>query len=313
MNAKLYYFWLFFNKNGFYRIQIIPFLHYFMIISETIDDIRAILNEQKRNQKVVGFVPTMGALHDGHISLIHRAKLQSNVVVASIFVNPAQFNNEQDLLLYPRNLDKDIEMLKSAGCDLLFAPDVSEIYSKNKSLTSLSFGEIEYLMEGKFRPGHFAGVGLVVSKLFNIIQPDVAFFGEKDFQQLAIIRSLVDDLNFPIQVVGVETVREPNGLALSSRNLRLTEEQKEIASYLFRGLLRLKNLVDNKMPIPQAKLEIEKYFSELEGIQLEYLTVVDSSTLDVVEDISSTHSITACVAAYVGNVRIIDNINLLKI
>src|SRR6478735_2463281 len=199
-----------------------------MEIFKEIGPLRAYLRSQKKGQSTVGLVPTMGALHTGHLTLIKEAKAENDLTVCSIYVNPTQFNNASDLAKYPRLLEKDSQLLKEAGCDVLFAPENSEMYASPSEL-KLEFGQLDKILEGKFRPGHFSGVGLVVSKLFNIVKPDRAYFGQKDFQQFAIISKLNEELLFGISLKAVYIVREEDGLAMSSRNLRLSSEERKKA------------------------------------------------------------------------------------
>src|SRR5688500_4628457 len=196
-----------------------------MEIFKQIAPLQAYLKHLKLSGKSVGLVPTMGALHAGHISLINASKAENDVTVGSIFVNPIQFNNQNDLLKYPRTLNKDIELLEEAGCNVLFSPENTEMYPERSTVT-LDFGPLDKIMEGEFRPGHFSGVALVVSKLFNIVKPDHAYFGQKDWQQFAIIQKLTEELNFDVSLRSIATLRESDGLALSSRNLRLDSEQR---------------------------------------------------------------------------------------
>ncbi|MBA4057837.1 MAG: pantoate--beta-alanine ligase, partial [Marivirga sp.] len=200
-----------------------------MEIFKQIAPLKAFIEGIKKSRKTIGLVPTMGALHQGHISLINASKSRNSVTIATIYVNPTQFNNQSDLLKYPKTLAQDVEMLEKVGCDAVFCPDDGEMYEE-KSIITLDFGYLDKVMEGKFRPGHFSGVALVVSKLFNIIQPDAAYFGQKDWQQFAIIRRLVGELKFSLSLFSAPILREPNGLAMSSRNLRLTEKQRENAT-----------------------------------------------------------------------------------
>lgn len=199
-------------------------MHIFNTISET----QQYLKAQQRAGKTIGFVPTMGALHAGHISLIERAKTENDLAVCSIFVNPTQFNNSDDLKKYPRTLERDCEMLRPVGCDVVFAPSAEEMYPSLPQL-KMDFGTLETIMEGKFRPGHFNGVGIVVSKLFNIVKPDKAYFGLKDLQQVAVIRRMVQELSFDLEIIPCPTLRETDGLAMSSRNTRLSPEARALA------------------------------------------------------------------------------------
>ncbi len=260
------------------------------------------------NDQIVGLVPTMGALHEGHLHLVKTASAQSDVIVASIFVNPLQFNNPKDLQNYPRNEEKDLALLSDAGCHVVFIPEVEEFYPDQKNVLSMDFGEMATVMEGEFRRGHFSGVGVVVAKLFNSVSPDKAFFGKKDIQQLALVRKLVKDLSFPIEIVGVETVRDQNGLALSSRNQLLGDEDKARAAIINKSLNDFVTNLQSGNPIGEAK---EKYMDELgklDGFAPEYIEVVDEYTMKPVDSIGDSGSFAACTAVNVRGVRLIDNI-----
>ena len=276
-----------------------------MIVVKTISELRVELS--RHQSRTIGFVPTMGALHQGHISLINECILKSEISVCSIFVNPTQFNNEEDLAKYPKTIKADIALLESAGCDILFLPTVEEIYP-SKAKVQFDFGKLERVMEGQFRPGHFSGVALVVSKLFNIVKPNLAFFGKKDFQQLAIIKQLVKDLSFDIKIIGCDTVREESGLAMSSRNQRLNEVEKKEAAKIYQSLLLAKNLLKSKS-IKTVLKEIHLFYHQTK-MKLEYFEIVDSDSLQPIENVNQTKNITICAAAYLGKVRLIDNISL---
>ncbi len=279
-----------------------------MLVFEKIEDLRIRLKSIRSTQSI-GLVPTMGALHDGHLSLIKEAKLISDVVVATIFVNPTQFNKPEDLENYPSNLKQDLDLLNRIGADIVFTPSQSEIYPAKPQL-KMSFGAIESQLEGKFRPGHFAGVGQVVSKLFNIVQPDKAFFGQKDLQQFFVISSLVEELNFPIELKMVPTKREDSGLALSSRNQRLSRGQKEEASLLYKALSEAKELLLSGKPISHVKIRIEELFQNSSSLELEYFEVVQTDNFKPLEETEQDASVALCIAAEIGEVRLIDNILL---
>ncbi len=282
-----------------------------MEIYKTIIELRNALKIVRKAEKTIGLVPTMGALHEGHLSLINASYKECNLTVATIFVNPTQFNNPNDLSNYPKTLEADIEKLANSGCDILFLPDEKEIYPSKSSL-KITMEDIGDQLEGKFRPGHFNGVGLVVSKLFNIIQPDHAFFGQKDIQQFFIIKSLVDQLNFPITMNMVPTVREPNGLAMSSRNMRLTENERNDASLIYKALKKAKrNLLGGKT-ITAVKTQIEELFNDSERLSLEYFEVVKVDDFNSVEIIEENEKIALCIAAEIGQVRLIDNLMLIS-
>lgn len=284
-----------------------------MIIFDNIDKLRSYLDSKRAESSSIGLVPTMGALHDGHAQLIQKSVNMCDITVCSIFVNPTQFNNPEDLLKYPKQLESDKQVLLDFKCDIVFIPSVEEMYPNdgNKPLT-FDFGFLETVMEGAFRPGHFSGVGIVVSKLLNIVQPDLAFFGQKDLQQLAIIKKLVRDLNMRTRIVPVPTVREPSGLAMSSRNLRLTDNQKVLASNIYRILVDLKNEIASGASVSEAKNNAQLKLEVIEGLQMEYLDVVYSDSMEKVNQINSTAEVSVCIAANIGDVRLIDNIYIKK-
>ena len=249
----------------------------------------------------------MGALHEGHTTLIGTARQENDIVVSSIFVNPTQFNNPDDLARYPRTLDDDLEKLESAGCDVVFTPAVDEIYTQQPVLR-FDFGDLETGLEGAFRPGHFNGVGIVVSKLFNIVQPDRAYFGQKDLQQVAVIRQLIRDLSFPITLVRCPTVREADGLAMSSRNRNLTPAERNQAPFLFQALMQAqKCLRDGRSPA-QTKADIIVLFDNHPEFRLEYVEVVNADTLQIAQEVLAPGQTAICLAAHLGKVRLIDNV-----
>lgn len=253
--------------------------------------------------KIVGFVPTLGALHQGHISLIKQAQQNSAEVVCSIFVNPTQFNDPKDLEKYPRPIAADIGMLEQVGCDILFNPPVNEIYDDNEKW-HLNIGDLEYLLEGEFRPGHYQGVTQVVYKLFSIVKPDIAFFGQKDYQQFLVISKMVELLNMPVKLVMCPIERENNGLAMSSRNIHLTPDDRQHALILSKALSWVKNNFDAG-DIPAIKQQAGLMVSNEPGIELEYFEIVDGQTLHTAT--ANTKNIVALVAARAGKTRLIDN------
>ncbi|SMD42901.1 pantoate--beta-alanine ligase [Aquiflexum balticum DSM 16537] len=267
------------------------------------------LNILQKKQITIGFVPTMGALHDGHLELVKKAKQNSNIVVVSIFVNPTQFNNKEDFENYPNTISKDLELLDQTGVDLVFVPDIQEIYPAQPSL-SFDFGKIERVLEGAFRPGHFNGVAIVVSKLLNIVKPHQVYFGQKDLQQVMIVRRLVEDLSFNTEIVIIPTVREADGLAMSSRNLRLSLEQRAIAPLLYKALLKAKDelLKGNNWLAIREKINL--MFKEQPGVQLEYFELVSTERFELLEEVSDQSGIAICTAAFIGNIRLIDNISI---
>ena len=267
----------------------------------------AIVSKMKPNY-TIGFVPTMGALHEGHTALIERAYKENELVVVSIFVNPTQFSNQLDLEKYPRMLESDAKKLEELGFSiLLFAPSVEDVYPENDIYVPIDLSGLDQVMEGKYRPGHFQGVVHVVRNLFQIVAPSNAYFGQKDFQQLAIIRHMVKVLKFKINIVGCDTLRQSNGLAMSSRNLRLNEQQKEDALILFKTLEYIKTHKSSFKPNELRSLAIE-FFQESE-LELEYLDIVDRTNLSSLKDEWSEQSV-CCIAAFCGDVRLIDNMLL---
>ncbi|WP_091175727.1 pantoate--beta-alanine ligase [Mucilaginibacter sp. P25] len=254
--------------------------------------------------KVIGFVPTMGALHKGHLGLIELAKQQSTQVVCSIFVNPTQFNDPKDLEKYPRPITDDIRRLEEVNCDILFNPQVTEMYADNEKW-HFDMGDLEYLLEGKFRPGHYQGVTQVVNKLFNIVKPDIAFFGQKDYQQFMVINKMVEVLKMPVKLVMCPIEREPDGLAMSSRNIHLTPYDREHSLILSKALNWVKENFDiNKIDTLQQ--QAGQMISNEPGVELEYFEIADGKTLHHATPASET--IVALVAARVGKTRLIDNV-----
>jgi pantoate--beta-alanine ligase len=277
----------------------------------TIDSVNKWLTSNKLTGKTVGFVPTMGALHEGHLSLITKAKAACDVVLTSIFVNPTQFNSLEDLEKYPRSLENDIRMLIMSNCDAVFVPEILMMYPNfpdDTGTITLDFGGLDSVMEGAFRPGHFAGVANVVYRLFDIVKPDLAFFGEKDFQQLAIIKKLVYQFELPTQIVGCETLREPNGLAMSSRNQRLSRLGKSDAALIYQTLMKAKALSTNHSPKEVQEICAASFSSSV--LRLEYLEVVHPETLEKLENDWVPGS-RCFIAAYCEDVRLIDNMELI--
>lgn len=281
-----------------------------MKVFNTIQDLRAYLSDFRNNSKI-GLVPTMGALHQGHISLVNESKKQADVTVSSIFVNPTQFNNPEDLEKYPRTLEGDLEKLQAAKCDVVFAPETKEIYPTQPEI-SINLGPITKELEGKFRPGHFDGVGQVVSKLFHIVQPDLAFFGQKDLQQFFVIKKLVDELNFPLQLQMVPTEREDNGLAMSSRNLRLSETDKAEASLLYESLQKAQKSLFTSPVVPPVKTQVEELFERSGRLSLEYFEVVSTTDFKPLQEVKEKEKTALCIAAEIGGVRLIDNLLLIS-
>jgi pantoate--beta-alanine ligase len=279
-----------------------------MKICHTIDEMRAARHAARREGKAVGLVPTRGALHEGHLSLVRMARAQCDLVVVSIFINPLQFGPHEDLAKYPRNFDRDRDLLEREGVEVIFAPTVEEMYPAG-AITYVTVEALSDRLCGRSRPGHFRGVTTVVSKLFHIVEPDRAFFGQKDAAQSVIIRRMVRDLDIPVQVVIGPIVREPDGLAMSSRNAYLDASQRLSALVLHRSLLAVQERFDRGERKVQALIEAGKQvFSEDPSVRLDYLEIVDPETLDPVDRFS--HSALVAVAAFVGKARLIDNVVL---
>ncbi len=278
-----------------------------MELFKTKGEIREYLKAKKKDGVAIGFVPTMGALHEGHLSLFREAKDENDIVVGSIFVNPTQFNNSSDLENYPRTLEKDLKMLEEEGCDVVFNPTVEEMYPEPDN-TEFDFGGLDKVMEGKFRPGHFNGVASVVKKLFEIVEPDRAYFGLKDYQQLLIIHKMIKSFNLPVELVPCPIVREKNGLAMSSRNELLSKSERKQASLIYKTLKFVK-VQAGFQPIHELKNYVEREFKR-KNIKLEYFEIVDMYTLEPLKTWLGSKNVIACIAAYVGNVRLIDNIIL---
>lgn len=280
-----------------------------MLIFKKVADLEQWLDTERRAGKTVGFAPTMGALHEGHLSLVLAAKKEGDVAVASIFVNPTQFNDPKDLEKYPRMPEKDIPLLLGAGCDALFIPPVEEVYPPGLELTvQLDFRQLDEVMEGVFRPGHFKGMATVVKRLLDIVHPHRLYMGQKDFQQLTIVRDMIRQLGLPVQLVMCPTTREPDGLAMSSRNLRLSPEMRLAAPAIYRALSEAKEQIQYE---PAAVVQTRALRQlEAAGLKPEYFDIVDGISLLPVEHYHESNFIVACVAAWAGEVRLIDNLVL---
>jgi pantoate--beta-alanine ligase len=276
-----------------------------MDIFNEIGPLKAFLRLKKIGFNSIGFVPTMGALHQGHISLIEASRTENSITVCSIFVNPAQFNNPADLAKYPRTLESDIVLLEKANCDILFCPETSQMYS-SQSQVIFDFGKLDKMMEGHYRPGHFSGVALVVSKLLHIVSPDRAYFGQKDYQQFKIIEKLVTDLKFDVSLQCMPIKREPDGLAMSSRNARLAKDQRNKASVFYQSLGQAKSLLRQGNSMKDVRTLIVKKFESIRDVKLEYLELVDTANLTPIENVSDTAIL--LIAGYVGEIRLIDNL-----
>ncbi len=277
-----------------------------MRVINTIKELRAVLDDCRAQGKSIALVPTMGALHSGHASLVERAVAENDVTVVSVFVNPTQFNDKNDLANYPRTLEADCALLESEGASIVFAPSVEEMYPEPDT-REFSFAPLDTVMEGACRPGHFNGVAQIVSKLFYAVEPDKAYFGEKDFQQLAIIREMVRRLGLKLEIVGCPIVREPDGLAMSSRNTLLSPEERKralaISSALFASLDFAKS-----NSLAATKALVEGLIMGTDGLELEYFQIVDGNTLQPIEEWGQSDCPVGCIALFCGKIRLIDNI-----
>ncbi len=276
---------------------------------EVVDSIKVVRSKVKTARgkgKRIGFVPTMGALHAGHISLIKQAIQQTDFVIVSIFVNPTQFSPGEDFKKYPRPFDKDIEICEKVGVDLVFAPSPEQMYGQ-ENLTWVTVEKLTEPLCGRFRPGHFLGVTTVCAKLFNIVQPDVAYFGQKDAQQAIVIKRMVADLNMPLEIVICPTVREPDGLAISSRNQYLTPQQRKDATNIYKSLQKCSELISKGITdVRQITTQMRKVLQQVPSIEIEYVSIIDAETLEDIEQISG--KVLATIAVRIGSARLIDNI-----
>lgn len=277
-----------------------------MRVVKTISELKSLISGYKQENKTVGLVPTMGALHAGHKSLVDRARKENDIVVVSVFVNPTQFNNKQDLATYPRTEERDCALLEAAGCDVVFMPAVEEVYPEPDN-RQFDLGAVAEVMEGAHRPGHFNGVAQIVSKLFSFVEPDRAYFGEKDFQQIAVIRKMVQLEGFKLQIVACPIKREDDGLALSSRNVRLTAEQRQLAPNIYRVLKESCNFAKSHTVAETEKFVVDS-LNALPQMEVEYYSIVDALTMQPVSDWADADSITGCITVCCGEVRLIDNI-----
>lgn len=281
-----------------------------MLIFDKKAELNKFLSGKYTDKSTVGFVPTMGALHEGHLSLLKKSMENNAVTVISIFVNPTQFNNPKDLLKYPRTLDADVEKIKGISDDIIvYAPTVEDIYEGKTQSKHYNFDGLEHQMEGKFRPGHFDGVGTVVKRLFEIVQPDNAYFGEKDFQQLQIVKKLVEKEQIPVKIIGCPIFREANGLAMSSRNERLTAEERSKASIIHTTLLQAKSLFGTKSAKEVSEF-VAQTFQNHPVFELEYFEIADEATLLPCKRKNKTRKYRAFIAVFVNKIRLIDTISL---
>lgn len=274
-----------------------------MKIINSIQEITEISRALRLDNKTIGFVPTMGALHKGHLTLMQRAKDENDILIVSVFVNPIQFNNPEDLEKYPRDIDADSNKLESIGCDYLFYPKAEEVYAQEPT-EEFDFGNLDKVMEGEQRPGHFRGVAIIVSRLFNWINPNKAYFGEKDFQQLTIIKAMVNNLDLGVEIVACPIVREEDGLAMSSRNQRLSSSAREIAPRI-NAILRKSYSLSENISISQIKSFVINEFKLVKDFELEYFEIVDAKTLEPITQ-RTENGVVGCVALWLDGVRLID-------
>lgn len=277
-----------------------------MNIVHTIKELQGLLDDLRRQGKNIGLVPTMGALHAGHASLVKRSVAENEVTVVSVFVNPTQFNDKSDLEKYPRTLDADCKLLEKYQASIVFAPSVTEMYPIPDTRT-FSYAPLDTVMEGAFRPGHFNGVCQIVSKLFDAVKPDKAYFGEKDFQQLAIIREMVRQMQYPIEIVGCPIVREADGLAMSSRNTRLSEEERKNALKISQTLFESRTFAVSHS-VDEVQQFVEQSIADAPGLRLEYFELVDGNTLQKITKWEDATYVVGCITVFCGEVRLIDNI-----
>ena len=277
-----------------------------MEIIRAASELKARLAALRKAGKIIGFVPTMGALHEGHLSLVKEAADHSDVVVMSIFVNPNQFNNASDLERYPRDLQKDAALLEGTACELLFVPSVKEVYPEPDQRV-FDFGDLDKVMEGKFRPGHFNGVAQVVSRLFDLVAPHKAFFGEKDFQQLAVVRAMVRQLNYPVEIVPCPIVREADGLAMSSRNMLLSTLQRKNAPQIALTLSESCSFAATHS-VAETKQQVVDAINAVPELEVEYFEIVDGNSLQAVGSWEESSYVVGCIAVFAGEVRLIDNV-----
>ncbi|MCS2685003.1 pantoate--beta-alanine ligase [Bacteroides thetaiotaomicron] len=282
-----------------------------MKVIHTIKDLQAELTALRAQGKKVGLVPTMGALHAGHASLVKRGVSENGVTVVSVFVNPTQFNDKNDLAKYPRTLDADCRLLEDCGAAFAFAPSVEEMYPQPDT-REFSYAPLDTVMEGAFRPGHFNGVCQIVSKLFDAVQPDRAYFGEKDFQQLAIIREMVRQMDYKLEIVGCPIVREEDGLALSSRNKRLSAQERENALNISQTLFKSRTFAASHT-VSETQKMVEEAIEAAPGLRLEYFEIVDGNTLQKVSSWEDSQYVVGCITVFCGEVRLIDNIKYKEI
>tara|TARA_B100001057_G_scaffold500650_1_gene616901 strand:- start:2075 stop:2923 length:849 start_codon:yes stop_codon:yes gene_type:complete len=280
-----------------------------MQVLTNINSINQLLEKFRDSNKIIGFVPTMGALHEGHLSLVKLAQKDCDIVVCSIFINPTQFNDPNDLENYPITIEEDIKLLEEQSCDILFLPNVTEMYPRGLNTKQYLLNGIDKVLEGQKRPGHFDGVCTIVHRLFSIVKPNTAYFGEKDFQQVAIIRQIVNSLSLPIQIKTGKTIREKDGLAKSSRNTLLKVSQRQKAAHVYASLQKIKSLF-GKMECNQLKRMIRDEVKQIDDMQLDYLEIVNPHSFRPLQGKATNQEAIALIAVFLGKVRLIDNLSL---
>ncbi len=284
-----------------------------MLLFKEVEKLQAYLEKKRKEGLTIGYAPTMGALHQGHASLIKKAKLENDICVCSIFVNPTQFNDPKDLEKYPRTEGRDIEMLVGLENDVLFYPTVEAIYPKGLNIPTFDFGQVDKVMEGKFRPGHFDGVVEVVYRLLDIVQPDRLYMGQKDFQQFTLIQHMLNQMGSKTALMVCPIIREKDGLALSSRNVRLTAQNRQNAPIISKILNQLNDWMANGLSVKAAEKKAIAQLSEVPDFKPEYLEIVDGHTLQPIEKMSDTDYVVVCAAVWTGEIRLIDNVILKKV
>ncbi|ANI89588.1 pantoate--beta-alanine ligase [Arachidicoccus ginsenosidimutans] len=281
-----------------------------MILFKRISDLQTHLQKLRQENKTIGFAPTMGALHEGHLSLIKASQEEVDITICSIFVNPTQFNDSKDFEKYPITIDNDIYLLEKQRCDILFLPSVNEIYPNGKELKQLyDLGFIESILEGAFRPGHFQGVCQVVDRLLEIVQPDLLFMGQKDYQQIMVVKKMIELKNHKAKVIVVPIFREPSGLASSSRNMRLTNDEKEKATAIYQSLIFIKENI-SRLFFVEIKQQVAEMLMNSEFQKIDYIEICNAETLEPLEKYDKTIKLVALIAAFIGEVRLIDNMIL---
>ena len=281
-----------------------------MEIVKNIYHLNQIVTELKKKGKTIGFVPTMGALHKGHISLINEAGKQCDIKISSVFVNPTQFNDKKDLDRYPRTPEADIALLEREGCDIVFFPQENEIYPEKEDKRVFYFGRLEELHEGHARPGHFNGVAQVVSKLFELVKPDKAFFGQKDYQQVMVVKALVKQMNYPVEIISCPIIREPDGLAMSSRNVLLSPDERKVAAKIPLLMKEMEELVRKNVHLQNILIKIKEEITQQTLMSLDYLEICNANNLEPISTTNGIGHVVALIAVFVGKIRLIDNVIL---